>query len=58
MENLAQLPLGELTILAENGLSGDKLFKQMQEGYVLGNGMGSKAWEDTNQWKNKSKHKL
>lgn len=58
LENLAQLPIDKLTLLAEHGLSGNMLFKQMQEDYVLGNGMGSKAWEDANQWKNKSKHKL
>lgn len=51
LENISSLPLDKLTLLAEKGLSGQALFNEMHENYMLGNGMGGTAWEDAKQWK-------
>lgn len=58
LENLATLPVERLTLLVEKGLTGEELFKQMHGNYVIGNGMGGKAWEDANLWLEGNKSKI
>lgn len=55
LENLSLLSTDKLTALAEEGLSGEALFKEMHDDYCVGNGMGGKAWQDAKVWKNTQK---
>lgn len=54
LDNIMNMPLAQIILLVENGLSGDQLFKKIIDDYTIRNGMcyqaneDAKAWQETN----------
>lgn len=58
LDNIMNMPLDQIILLVENGLSGDTLFKAINDDYSISNGMCYQAKEDAKTWKTTNVKKM